>query len=354
MSQLGAGFGISQATAWRYVEETLDVLASWAPGLHEALTGLGEGDHVIVDGTLIPIDRIRADEPYYSTKHRQHGMNVQVIARPDGTPLWFSRATPGSWCRWWTRERLSRRPSPRIKLAEALAVIAEVPPDEEGDEDTKWRAALATRYATVRGFIRLLVDVVDFGAVEAGAPVAKALRQLPQLIGRKKLAAAEVERDVVTGSWRRLVFAAPGAEPGLADQAAYSFCVLEHLHRALRRRDVYARSGDRWGDPRAKLLAGERWESAQPTLLKALGLEAEPAAHLAELASALHGAYHTGRRRAADEHRSVREGRQARLGPAGAGRGAEAHGRLPRARQRDAPDGRLPLSCSWRSPSSPV
>ncbi|SCE52420.1 Helix-turn-helix of DDE superfamily endonuclease [Streptomyces sp. SolWspMP-5a-2] len=27
-AQLGAGFGISQATAWRYVDETLDVLAS--------------------------------------------------------------------------------------------------------------------------------------------------------------------------------------------------------------------------------------------------------------------------------------------------------------------------------------
>jgi hypothetical protein len=94
-SQLGAVFGISQATAWRYVDETLDVLASWAPGLHEALTGLGEGDHVIVDGTLIPIDRIAADKPYYSQKHKKHGMNVQVIARPDGTPLWFSRTTPG-------------------------------------------------------------------------------------------------------------------------------------------------------------------------------------------------------------------------------------------------------------------
>ncbi|GAA3726947.1 IS5/IS1182 family transposase [Streptomyces tremellae] len=67
---LAAGFGVSTATAWRYVEETLD-------------------------GTLIPIDRIAADEPYYSMKHRKHGMNVQVIARPDGTPLWFSRATPG-------------------------------------------------------------------------------------------------------------------------------------------------------------------------------------------------------------------------------------------------------------------
>ncbi|WP_435601825.1 IS5 family transposase [Streptomyces sp. YPW6] len=94
-AQLAAGFGVSTATAWRYVDETLDVLAAWAPGLHEALTGLGEGDHVIVDGTLIPTDRIAADEPYYSQKHRRHGMNVQVIARPDGTPLWFSRATPG-------------------------------------------------------------------------------------------------------------------------------------------------------------------------------------------------------------------------------------------------------------------
>ncbi|MFE7595537.1 IS5 family transposase [Streptomyces sp. NPDC057494] len=94
-SPLGAGFGISQATAWRYVDKTLDILAGWAPCLHEALTGLGEGDHVIVDGTLIPIDRITSDEPYYSQKHRKHGMNVQVIARPDGTPLRFSRATPG-------------------------------------------------------------------------------------------------------------------------------------------------------------------------------------------------------------------------------------------------------------------
>ncbi|MFJ7209882.1 transposase family protein [Streptomyces sp. NPDC098789] len=93
--QLAAGFGVSTTTAWRYVEKTLEVLAAWTPGLHEALAGLGEGDFVIVDGSLVPTDRIRADEPYYSVKHRHHGMNVQVIARPDGTPLWFSRTLPG-------------------------------------------------------------------------------------------------------------------------------------------------------------------------------------------------------------------------------------------------------------------
>ncbi|GAA3592709.1 transposase family protein [Streptomyces osmaniensis] len=92
---LAASFGVSVATAWRYVNETLEALASWAPGLHEALVGLGEGDFVIVHDTLIATDRIKADEPYYSMKHKQHGINVQVVARPDGTPLWFSRATPG-------------------------------------------------------------------------------------------------------------------------------------------------------------------------------------------------------------------------------------------------------------------
>ncbi|MFZ4302798.1 transposase family protein [Streptomyces cinereoruber] len=92
---MAAGFGVSTATAWRYVEEALDVLAAWAPGLREALTGLGEGDHVIVDGTLISIDRIATDESYYSLKHRKHGMNVQVIVCPDGTPLWFSPCGTG-------------------------------------------------------------------------------------------------------------------------------------------------------------------------------------------------------------------------------------------------------------------
>ncbi|GHC90965.1 hypothetical protein GCM10010349_79330 [Streptomyces flavofungini] len=47
--QVGAGFGGSEAAAWRYVDETLEVLASWAPGLHEALAGLGEGDFVTIE-----------------------------------------------------------------------------------------------------------------------------------------------------------------------------------------------------------------------------------------------------------------------------------------------------------------
>jgi hypothetical protein len=46
--------------------------------------------YVIIDGTLIPIDRVAADRPFYSGKHKRHGVNLQVIASPDGTILWVS------------------------------------------------------------------------------------------------------------------------------------------------------------------------------------------------------------------------------------------------------------------------
>lgn len=97
-TELAAGFGVSVATAWRYVEETVALLRARAPKLGRALRdAVRDGLHYLVlDGMLIPIDRVRADRPYYSAKHRMHGMNIQVIASPDGTIIWTSGSLPGS------------------------------------------------------------------------------------------------------------------------------------------------------------------------------------------------------------------------------------------------------------------
>ncbi|GJF26811.1 hypothetical protein SHO565_73750 [Streptomyces sp. HO565] len=51
---------------------------------------------MLLDGTLLPIDRITADRPYYSGKHKRHGMNVQVLADPFGRLPWASPALPGT------------------------------------------------------------------------------------------------------------------------------------------------------------------------------------------------------------------------------------------------------------------
>src|SRR2546423_1231994 len=40
--------------------------------------------YVVLDGTLIPVDRVAAGRPFYSGTHKKHGMNLQVIASPAG------------------------------------------------------------------------------------------------------------------------------------------------------------------------------------------------------------------------------------------------------------------------------
>jgi hypothetical protein len=97
-AELAAGFGIGTATAWRYVTETTALLAARAPKLRQALTSAKKAGHAyaVIDGTLIPIDRVAADRPFYSAKHRRHGMNLQVIVSPGGDILWVSGPLPGA------------------------------------------------------------------------------------------------------------------------------------------------------------------------------------------------------------------------------------------------------------------
>jgi DDE superfamily endonuclease/Helix-turn-helix of DDE superfamily endonuclease len=95
---VAAGFGVGTSTAWRYVNETVALLAARSPKLRKAVRDAKKAGHayVVVDGTLIPVDRVAADRPFYSGKHRRHGMNLQVIASPVGDVLWVSGALPGS------------------------------------------------------------------------------------------------------------------------------------------------------------------------------------------------------------------------------------------------------------------
>lgn len=95
-AQLAAGFDVGLATVYRYVAEAVELLAARAPDLAAAARAASRKAFVILDGTLLPIDRIAADRPYYSGKHKKHGMNVQIIADPFGNLLWASPALPGS------------------------------------------------------------------------------------------------------------------------------------------------------------------------------------------------------------------------------------------------------------------
>lgn len=98
LTELGTGFGVGTATAWRYVTETVRLLAARAPKLAPALHAAKKAGHafVIIDGTLIAIDRVAKDRPFYSGKHKRHGMNLQVISSPSGEILWVSGPLAGA------------------------------------------------------------------------------------------------------------------------------------------------------------------------------------------------------------------------------------------------------------------
>ncbi|WP_460492195.1 transposase family protein [Dactylosporangium cerinum] len=95
-TRLAAGFGIGVATAWRYVREAITLLAAAADDLAAAMARIRAVAFAILDGTLIPIDRVADQRPYYSGKHHRHGVNVQVIADAAGRLVWASPALPGS------------------------------------------------------------------------------------------------------------------------------------------------------------------------------------------------------------------------------------------------------------------
>jgi hypothetical protein len=95
-TRLAWGFEIGVSTAWRYVREAIDLLTATADDLDTAMGRIRALAYAILDGTLLPIDRVADQKPYYSGKHRRHGVNVQVIADPAGRLVWASAALPGS------------------------------------------------------------------------------------------------------------------------------------------------------------------------------------------------------------------------------------------------------------------
>ncbi|WP_030443813.1 transposase family protein [Actinoplanes subtropicus] len=103
---LGAGFGVSRATAYRYLDEGIAVLAAQAQDLHTALRRVAEDGwaYVILDGKLFDCDRLTETtisvkgeviDAWYSGKHRAFGASIQAVMRPDGLPVWTSAAMPG-------------------------------------------------------------------------------------------------------------------------------------------------------------------------------------------------------------------------------------------------------------------
>ncbi len=171
------------------------------------------------------------------------------------------------------------------QISEAVTTIHEV----ARPADDNYYQEIVARYPAVRRFFPALLRTVEFQSNEAGKPILKALTFLheQESVRHPDFSAAPLE--VVPASWKRHV--APPDQP--IDRRYYTLCVLERLHEALRRHDVFVEESTRWGDPRAKLLAGEHWERVRPIISQSLGRKVEAKMEFEELARRLDEAYRT-------------------------------------------------------------
>jgi hypothetical protein len=107
VTALGRDHGVSRATAYRYLDEVIDVLADHAPDLHDALDQAKSAglSHLILDGKIFSADRTgettisvkgKRIDVWYSGKTHGQGGNIQALSAPDGFPLWVSDVEPAS------------------------------------------------------------------------------------------------------------------------------------------------------------------------------------------------------------------------------------------------------------------
>ncbi|WP_354191000.1 Tn3 family transposase [Arthrobacter sp. UYCu712] len=189
----------------------------------------------------------------------------------------------------------------RAQIAAAVEGIQEIIPPPQAEPEGQWREAVVERYATVRGFAKVLCEVVGFAATADAHKILAAMQELAHLLDLREtvkvpkgyLDARKVDLSVVPkGWWQKLVFPA-GRPEETVDRNAYVFCVLEQFHTALKHRDIFAATSDRWSDPRARLLSGPAWENAKGPALGALLLPEQPDSLLAEHAGTLDAAWRT-------------------------------------------------------------
>ncbi|MFA7764358.1 Tn3 family transposase [Streptomyces sp. NRRL S-448] len=183
----------------------------------------------------------------------------------------------------------------RAQVSGAVTTVQALVPEDDGSAEAALREQLALRFNTVRPFLSLLGESNALGAATGGRRVLAAVRRLPALSRRRvkdrPLLPKEIDAELVAPMWKRAVYANAKLPAGAVERDAYVVCVLEQLHRALHRRDVFAAPSNRWSDPRARLLDGKQWEAVREEVLAGLSLNEPVGQHLERLAVGLDTAW---------------------------------------------------------------
>jgi len=169
---------------------------------------------------------------------------------------------------------------------EVEAAVTQVEGLAHRPEEVYYRE-LQQSWRRVRRFLPAVLSTIQFGATPTGAPVLAALAELT--LQQHRVQHKQPPLQIVTKAWRPYVV----KDDGTIDTKAYTFCCLERVRSALRRRDLCVSSSLRYADARSGLLSGPAWEAARSTICRSLGHPLSADEALATLSRQLDQTYHT-------------------------------------------------------------
>jgi TnpA family transposase len=177
-------------------------------------------------------------------------------------------------------------------LRAAVTTVGELtrPPDDTYAQE------LLGRHLMMRRFLPTFWRTLDFESTPGGRPTLEAVQFLQRIEGRSRVSMGAAPRAVIPRSWQRYVLPRTtacenGHQEARVDRPAYTVCVVERLHEALRRHDIFVDPSERWGDPRGKLLQGEQWDQIRAQICQTLGRDVSSEPALERLGQQLEEAY---------------------------------------------------------------
>lgn len=128
------------------------------------------------------------------------------------------------------------------ELRAAVDVVTELVNPDGSVGDTA--AEMMRRFTTVRSFLPALASAAPFWATAGGAETLAALAALPDVLAGRNADLGQADLSVLSPAWQRLIKASEKIE-----RRAFTVAVMDAVHNALRRRDVFVVGGRRWGTP---------------------------------------------------------------------------------------------------------
>ena len=162
--------------------------------------------------------------------------------------------------------------------------------------DARPYAELRTRWRRARRLFFNIATRLQMEAGPGGKAVGEAMAYLAGVADWSNAKMRNAPTAAVPKAWRMHALDADGR---VADSKAYVFAVIDAWRAAMKRRDIFASPGTRYGDPRRGMLDGTTWQESKLVVCRALNRSLDADTELAGLAKLLDGAYRTVAERAA-------------------------------------------------------